>query len=100
MKPRFLLPLSLVTVFAAACAPAARPTVVQEAAMEPPAVVLATATLAPASESPTETAVTAEPARTPLPAATSRGPDLQATDPNTVSLASGGLQFVEFFRFT
>lgn len=34
------------------------------------------------------------------PIATSRGPDLHATDPTTVSLASGGLQFVEFFRFT
>jgi hypothetical protein len=32
--------------------------------------------------------------------ATSRGPNLEATDPNTVSLASGGLQLVEFFRFT
>jgi len=32
--------------------------------------------------------------------ATSRGPDLEATDPSTVSLASGGLQLVEFFRFT
>jgi hypothetical protein len=36
----------------------------------------------------------------PLPIATSRGPDLEATDPNTVSLASGQLQFIEFFRFT
>jgi hypothetical protein len=35
-----------------------------------------------------------------LPAATSRGPDLEATDPATVSLASGQLQLVEFFRFT
>jgi hypothetical protein len=34
------------------------------------------------------------------PIATSRGPDLEATDPSTVSLASGGLHFVEFFRFT
>jgi hypothetical protein len=34
------------------------------------------------------------------PLATSRGPDLHATDPTRVSLASGGLQFVEFFRFT
>lgn len=32
--------------------------------------------------------------------ATSRGPDLHATDPSTVSLASGQLQLVEFFRFT
>lgn len=31
---------------------------------------------------------------------TSRGPDLHATDPTTVSLASGQLQLVEFFRFT
>ena len=34
------------------------------------------------------------------PLATSRGPELHATDPTTVSLASGGLHFVEFFRFT
>jgi hypothetical protein len=32
--------------------------------------------------------------------ATSRGPELEATDPATVSLASGQLQLVEFFRFT
>jgi hypothetical protein len=28
------------------------------------------------------------------------GDALHATDPSTVNLASGGLQFVEFFRFT
>jgi hypothetical protein len=32
--------------------------------------------------------------------ATSRGPNLEATDPATVSLASGQLQLIEFFRFT
>jgi hypothetical protein len=32
--------------------------------------------------------------------ATSRGPDLEATDPTTVKLASGQMQLVEFFRFT
>jgi hypothetical protein len=31
---------------------------------------------------------------------TSRGPDLAASDPAAVRLASGGLQLVEFFRFT
>lgn len=31
---------------------------------------------------------------------TPRGPDLVATDPSTVSLASGGFQLIEFFRFT
>lgn len=34
------------------------------------------------------------------PAATSRGVDLHATDPTTVSLASGQYQLIEFFRFT
>jgi hypothetical protein len=32
--------------------------------------------------------------------ATSRGPNLEATDPATVNLASGQLQLIEFFRFT
>ena len=32
--------------------------------------------------------------------ATSRGPNLEATDPLTVSLASGQPLLVEFFRFT
>ena len=34
------------------------------------------------------------------PVPTSRGPKLEATDPATVSLASGQIQLVEFFRFT
>jgi hypothetical protein len=34
------------------------------------------------------------------PIATSRGPNLEATDPATVKLDSGGLLLVEFFRFT
>lgn len=50
---------------------------------------LATATV----EAPTETPA-------PPPQATSRGDKLEATAPSTVSLASGGLQLVEFFRFT
>ena len=36
----------------------------------------------------------------PLPVATSRGPNLEATDPASVRLDSGGLQLLEFFRFT
>jgi hypothetical protein len=49
---------------------------------------------------PTETS-TADPGTGAIvPAATSRGPDLQATDPTTVRLDSGELQLVEFFRFT
>lgn len=43
---------------------------------------------------------TESPAESPQAVATSRGPNLEATDPTTVSLNSGDLQFVEFFRFT
>ena len=43
---------------------------------------------------------TEAPTSTVQPMATSRGPELEATDPATVALASGGLQLVEFFRFT
>ncbi len=49
---------------------------------------------------PVETATLEAGTLAPTPAATSRGPDLAATDPSTVSLASGQLQLVEFFRFT
>ena len=44
-------------------------------------------------------AACASPAVDAQPVATSRGPELHATDPTTVSLDSGGLQFVEFFEF-
>jgi len=37
---------------------------------------------------------------TPAPMPTSRGPDLEATNPSAVVLASGNLQLIEFFRFT
>jgi hypothetical protein len=92
MKTRSLLSLSLIVLLLAACAPGA-------SAIEPPPAGLPTDTLAaPATEARTQAAPATE--ATALPVATSRGPDLHATDPTTVSLASGGLQFVEFFRFT
>jgi hypothetical protein len=86
----------------AACRPTATSTSPPAAATEPPTAVLPSATAAPALESPVteEAAATQAPEATALAVATSRGPDLHATDPGTVSLASGGLQFVEFFRFT
>ncbi len=43
---------------------------------------------------------TLAPTEAAIPVATSRGPELHATDPTTVNLASGGPQLVEFFRFT
>ena len=97
IKTRFLLRLTLVVFLLAACAPGS-------SATNPPATELPTETpptatvAAPTLESETQAAPTE--AATALPVATSRGPDLHATDPTTVSLASGGLQFVEFFRFT
>jgi len=90
MKKSFLL--TLIVALLAACTP-------ETSATNPPAVALATETLAASAiESATQIAPGA--GATALPFATSRGPNLEATDPTTVSLASGGLQFVEFFRFT
>jgi len=96
---RKLLLLTLVVTLLAACAPESSATNPPAAATESPVAALATATpAAPTLESVTQPASGEE--ATALPVATSRGPDLHATDPTTVSLASGGLQFVEFFRFT
>ena len=94
---RVRLSLVLLTVFLAACA-AGTPTVVPEA----PQAAQPSATLPPATDSSAQatTAPTEGLAATAVPVATSRGPDLHATDPSTVKLASGGLQLVEFFRFT
>ena len=96
MKSRFFPSFILLTILLVACAPA--PVLTDSSATATPAstVLQPTPTLAaPTVELSTEGA-----APTVLPVATSRGPNLEATDPTTVSLASGGLQFVEFFRFT
>jgi hypothetical protein len=98
--PGLLPSLILLAVFVAACAPAtstaapAQPDVLAPSATLPPSESTAD-TSAPATVAPTEAV-----AATALPIATSRGPDLHATDPSTVSLESGQLQLVEFFRFT
>jgi type IV pilus biogenesis protein CpaD/CtpE len=84
----------LATLGLFACAPAATtPSVSIVAPTETPIVA---ANASPATELviPTFTSVPV------LAVATSRGPNLEATDPTTVSLASGQLQLVEFFRFT
>lgn len=95
---RLPLSLGLVAVFAlAACAPSA------SVAPAPTATRAADTPAPSASPRPFETAaqptVQAETAA-PSAVATSRGPDLEASDPTAVQLASGGLQLVEFFRFT
>ena len=103
MKKRLILSLSLLAVLLAACAPAAVTT--PPAIIAGPLVVAPTATFPPPvptldqSSQPTA-GPTQDLAPTPLPVATSRGPNLEATDPSTVSLASGQIHFVEFFRFT
>jgi hypothetical protein len=94
--PRLFLTFGLFFVLlASACAPALTASPVPDASAPPSDVTVTsqvTVTSAPeATLAPTESA---------LPVATSRGPDLHATDPATVALASGGLQLVEFFRFT
>lgn len=90
---RLIPSLFLLAVFVAACASGtATPAPAQPESMEP------SATLQPSAQA--TVAPTEAVAATALPVATSRGPDLHATDPTTVSLASGQLQLVEFFRFT
>ena len=95
MKPRFILwTVTLAAaILAVSCAPAA-PTETAPPLAQPTSTLAATLVVEPALP----TAEASVP--TVLPVATSRGPNLEATDPATVSLASGGLQLVEFFRFT
>ena len=104
VKTRFFTTLVLLAVFMASCAPAPATATSEPLAT---AIIEPTSTQVPPTETvpvvltetipvlPTETL-----APTPFPVATSRGPNLEATDPTGVSLASGRIQFVEFFRFT
>ena len=98
-KKRFLPLFVPVVLLLAACAPGTVATNPPVPATELPGEVLSTATLAAPTLEPATQAAPGEEA-TAAPVATSRGPGLHATDPTTVNLASGGLQFVEFFRFT
>jgi hypothetical protein len=110
VKTRLFPTLSLLALLLASCAPAAvtqapsvdKPSLQQRAspvAVEPSVTPVPDTAVAPSDQA-VEVAPTEAPAPTPLPVATSRGPNLEATDPATVSLASGNIQFVEFFRFT
>ena len=100
MKTRLISTLSLLAVLIAACAPAtATPIPPQPITFAPTATFPPPAPTLEQVSQPTA-GPTQELALTPLPVATSRGPNLEATDPGTVSLASGQIHFVEFFRFT
>ena len=101
MKLARLIPgFSLLAVVLAACGsvPATQPTAASPV-LELPSVT-PFQPVAPTLEQATAAPTVAElPTQTPFPIATSRGPNLEATDPRTVSMALGGLQFVEFFEF-
>ena len=98
MNKDFFLSLSLILILLSACAPEAATTEPAAPASQPP--IASQPTMAPPGPT-LEAATQSSPAEaTALPVATSRGPELHATDPTTVNLASGGLHFVEFFRFT
>ena len=101
MRTRLFSTLSLLAVLLIACASsnATEPSSAQPTA--PEVVIQPSETLVLEPPSPTaEMALTETVSSTAVPVATSRGPELEATDPLTVSLASGQIQFVEFFRFT
>ena len=101
MKTRFISTLSLLAVLLAACAPTVASTPIPQQSVAP----APTATLPPPvptleQSSQPIAGPTQDLTPTPFPIATSRGPNLEATDPSTVSLSSGQIHFVEFFRFT
>jgi hypothetical protein len=104
-SPSTLLKTGLLAVLLlVGCAPAAAP---ESAQPEAPAQTAAPATVEPPTPSPlppTETTAPivpteAAPTEAPQVIATSRGPNLEATDPSTYTRASGELQLVEFFAF-
>ena len=104
LSPSSLIRTSLLTVLLlAGCVPADAPAPAQtEAPAQPAAPMTETPQSAPADEAPapaTEMPAMTEVVTT-MPEFVPKGPDLEATDPATVSLASGDLQLVEFFRFT
>src|SRR6185503_20761844 len=106
MRTRLFLTCSLLALLTSACASTAtatQPSMPQPAIGEPGATALSVAQPSvdlTATQVFTESLLSATPPVDAQPVATSRGPELQATDPTTVSLASGQIQFVEFFRFT
>jgi hypothetical protein len=104
MKLRSNLTISLLSVLLlAACALAIAPNLVEPEASTPLASTENELAIMP---TPTPTAIQSQatvtevsPTEIPQVVATSRGPNLEATDPSTYARASGELQFVEFFAF-
>ena len=101
MISKTILKWTLIIFLLSACAPSATQTSipVATAILEPSATPLqpVVSTEVVATQDP---GIASTSTQEVLPVATARGPDLHATDPTTVSLASGQYQFIEFFRFT
>ena len=110
MNIRSFLALCLLTVLMlVSCAPTEAPAPTQpEAAIQPAATMEESSedpqAIIPSeneSESPVASSeMTEEPTVSSEPEFVPRGPNLEATDPTTVSLNSGEYQLVEFFRYT
>ena len=107
MKPRFIFWIlrraqyTAVFLVAAIALSSCAPAVTSAPTEAPTAAIPAVASPADLSAPVTLEVTVASPTQTvEVQAATSRGPNLEATDPTTVNLASGQLQLVEFFRFT
>lgn len=97
------LSLGLLAILLVACAPAESSATTSPIASATPIILQVTATPVvdfTATRAYEDSLNSATPPPTAQAVATSRGPKLEAIDPTTVSLASGGIQFVEFFRFT
>jgi hypothetical protein len=99
VNSRLFLRLSLLVVLLAGCTPATATAIPAQPTLIAPTATVSVLTGAVASATQATSASTDATAPTALPVATSRGPNLEATDPTTVKLASGGLQLVEFFEF-
>ena len=97
MKFRFFFwTTSLIAVFMiSSCAPAATSTTIlpTDAFVQSTAAPVKTSTPETTAPEPTQSQVVQA-------VATSRGPNLEATDPSSVNLASGQVQLIEFFRLT
>ena len=108
MKLRSNLTTSLLTVLLlAACAPATAPASTEPEVSASPVLLenesatLPTPTLVEIQPqvTVTETPFVEAPTEIPQVVATSRGPNLEATDPSAYVRASGEIQLVEFFAF-
>ena len=92
---RLLHVVAILGVALAGCGTSASPSSPDPGEL-PAATVTAATLTGTASPAPTVQATVVGP----TPAATSRGPELEASDPELARLDAGSLQLVEFFRFT